>query len=181
MSRPSSNGSSSTDYTFNSEFYTHVFDLLIRLKANFLWPAMWGSFVPRPGRIFFTDDPRNQQLADDYGIVVSTSHHEPMQRASNEWKVDPNRGEWNWVENHEEVVAFMEEGVRRAGGNETYFTLGMRGTNDGPIAADDPIAVLREVFETQRGILKEVYGDETSANRECCFFSLLLLLYGRLC
>jgi hypothetical protein len=92
---PSNRSSSSTDYTFDSEFYTHVFDLLIRLKANFLWPAMWGSFVPRPGRIFFTDDPRNQQLADSYGIVVSTSHHEPMQRASNEWKVDPQHGEWN--------------------------------------------------------------------------------------
>ncbi|KAL2799446.1 hypothetical protein BJX66DRAFT_332933 [Aspergillus keveii] len=178
MSRPSSNGSSSTDYTFNSEFYTHVFDLLIRLKANFLWPAMWGSFVPRPGRIFFTDDPRNQQLADDYGIVVSTSHHEPMQRASNEWKADPNRGEWNWVENHEEVVAFMEEGVRRAGGNETYFTLGMRGTNDGPIEADDPIAVLREVFETQRGILKEVSGDETSANQAWTVYKEVMTYYA---
>jgi hypothetical protein len=104
-----------------------------------------------------------------------------MQRASNEWKVDPERGEWNWVENNEEVVAFMEEGVRRAGGNETYFTLGMRGTNDGPIEADDPIAVLEDVFEVQRGILKELYGDETSANRECCFFSLLVLLFGGLC
>ena len=80
------------DYTFSAEFYEHVFDLLVRLKANFLWPAMWGSFIPTPGRSFFTDDLRNQQLADDYGIVLSTSHTEPMQRASNEWKIDPTRG-----------------------------------------------------------------------------------------
>ncbi|KAL3488079.1 hypothetical protein BJX62DRAFT_253563 [Aspergillus germanicus] len=175
---PSNSSSSSTDYTFDSEFYTRVFDLLIRLKANFLWPAMWGSFVPRPGRIFFTDDPRNQQLADDYGIVVSTSHHEPMQRASNEWKLDPDRGEWNWVENHQEVVAFMEEGVRRASGNETYFTLGMRGTNDGPIEADDPIAVLEDVFETQRGILRKVYGDETAANQAWTVYKEVMTYYA---
>ncbi|KAL4881671.1 hypothetical protein BJY04DRAFT_218112 [Aspergillus karnatakaensis] len=151
------------DYTFDAEFYTHVFDLLVRLKANFLWPAMWGSFVPRPGRIFFTDDPRNQQLADDYGIVVSTSHHEPMQRASNEWKKDKARlGKWNWEENRENVVDFMEEGVRRAGDNETYFTLGMRGENDGPIEADDPIEVLRDVFSTQRELLDKYHPNETA-------------------
>ncbi|KAJ0414359.1 hypothetical protein BJY00DRAFT_318922 [Aspergillus carlsbadensis] len=170
--------SNTSNYTFDSEFYTHVFDLLVRLKANFLWPAMWGSFVPRPGRIFFTDDLRNQRLADDYGVVVSTSHHEPMQRASNEWKVGRDRGEWDWVGNREEVVGFMEEGVRRARGNETYFTLGMRGENDGPIEADDPIAVLGEVFETQRGILREVYGDETAANQAWTVYKEVMTYYA---
>lgn len=58
----------------NTEFYAHVFDLLLRLKANYLWPAMWSSFVPQPGRMFFKDDPRNHQLADDYGIIIGTSH-----------------------------------------------------------------------------------------------------------
>ncbi|KAL3464630.1 hypothetical protein BJX64DRAFT_298187 [Aspergillus heterothallicus] len=168
----------STDYTFNSEFYTHVFDLLIRLKANFLWPAMWGSFVPQPGRIFFTDDPRNQQLADDYGIVVSTSHHEPMQRASNEWKQDPSRGEWDYVNNNDEVVAFMEEGVRRAGGNETYFTLGMRGTNDGPIEADDPIAVLEDVFETQRDLIAKYHGNASAVNQAWTVYKEVMTYYA---
>ncbi|KAL5340451.1 hypothetical protein BJX70DRAFT_407142 [Aspergillus crustosus] len=151
-----------TDFTFDAEFYKHVFDLLVRLKANFLWPAMWASFIPAPGRIFFTDDPRNQQLADDYGIVVSTSHHEPMQRASNEWKLDTSFGKWNWEENKENVLNFMEEGVRRAGDNETYFTLGMRGENDGPIEADDPISVLREVFDTERDILDKYHVNKTT-------------------
>ncbi|RMZ48543.1 hypothetical protein CA14_009459 [Aspergillus flavus] len=149
------------DYTFNAEFYGHVFDLLIRLKANFLWPAMWGSFIPTPGRIFFTDDLRNQQLANDYGIVVSTSHTEPMQRSSNEWKKDPTPGGWDWVNNKENVIRFMEEGVRRAGDNETYFTLGMRGENDSPIEADDPIAVLEDVFSTQRELLAKYHGNDT--------------------
>lgn len=126
---------------------------------------MWASFVPKPGRIFFTDDPRNQQLADDYGIVVSTSHHEPMQRASNEWNKE-EKGQWDWVNNKENVVEFMEEGVRRAGNNESYFTLGMRGPNDGPIQADDPIKVLEDVFATERVILARYHGNETAANRK---------------
>ncbi|KAL4976388.1 hypothetical protein BDW66DRAFT_159759 [Aspergillus desertorum] len=138
--------SNTTDFTFNAEFYRHVFDLLVRLKANYMWPAMWGSFIPTPGRIFFTDDPRNQQLADDYGIVVSTSHAEPMQRAYIEWKENPAWGEWDFINNKENVTRFMEEGVKRAGTNETYFTLGMRGADDSPIQADDPIATLREVM-----------------------------------
>ncbi|KAE8365064.1 hypothetical protein BDV27DRAFT_144764 [Aspergillus caelatus] len=150
------------DYTFNAEFYEHVFDLLVRLKANFLWPAMWGSFIPTPGRSFFTDDLRNQQLADDYGIVLSTSHTEPMQCSPNEWKIEPTKGAWDWVNNKENVVKFMEEGVRRAGDNETYFTLGMRGENDSPIEADDPIAVLRDVFSTQRQLLAKYHGNNTS-------------------
>ncbi|OGM48831.1 hypothetical protein ABOM_003021 [Aspergillus bombycis] len=156
------NHSNVNGYIFNAEFYEHVFDLLVRLKANFLWPAMWGSFIPTPGRIFFTDDLRNQQLADDYGIIVSTSHHEPMQRASNEWTKDPTQGAWDWVNNKVNVVKFMEEGVRRAGDNETYFTLGMRGENDSPIEADDPIAVLRDVFSTQRDLLAKYHGNKTS-------------------
>ncbi|KAL2821236.1 hypothetical protein BJX63DRAFT_443666 [Aspergillus granulosus] len=170
--------SNTTDYTFNSEFYHHVFDLLVRLKANFLWPAMWGSFIPKPGRIFFTDDPRNQQLADDYGIVVSTSHHEPMQRASNEWKEDLSRGDWDWVNNNENVVAFMEEGVRRAGGTETYFTLGMRGTNDGPIEADDPIAVLKDVFTTQRGLIAMYHGNASAVKQAWTVYKEVMTYYA---
>ncbi|OLN96223.1 hypothetical protein CCHL11_04494 [Colletotrichum chlorophyti] len=166
-----------SNFTLDAEFYGHVFDLLVRLKANFIWPAMWANFVPKPGRIFFTDDPRNQQLADDYGIVVSTSHHEPMQRASNEWTKDP-KGEWDWVNNKENVVSFMEEGVRRAGNNETYFTLGMRGANDGPIQADDPIAVLEDVFATERQILAKYHGNETAANQVWTIYKEVATYYA---
>jgi hypothetical protein len=147
------------------EFYRHVFDMMLRLRANFLWPAAWKSFVPVPGNVFFTDDPGNMQLANDYGIVISTSHHEPMQRATNEWD-EATQGPWDWVNNKENVVAFMEEGVRRAGMNESYFTLGMRGPGDGPIQGDDPVGILEDVFETQREMLSDQYGTPSSANRE---------------
>ncbi|HWH72051.1 MAG TPA: glycosyl hydrolase 115 family protein, partial [Candidatus Sulfotelmatobacter sp.] len=63
---------------FNHSFYTNVFELLLRLKGNYLWPAMWDNS-------FATDDPLNAKLADEYGIVMATSHHEPMMRAWKEW------------------------------------------------------------------------------------------------
>ncbi|KAI8625534.1 glycoside hydrolase family 115 protein [Xylariaceae sp. FL1651] len=163
----------------DTEFYTHVFDMLVRLKANFIWPAMWESFVPWPGNIFFTDDPGNMQLADDYGIVVSTSHHEPMQRATNEWNLnEATTGPWDWEKNKANVTTFMEEGVRRAGNNETYFTLGMRGAGDGPIQADDPVAVLKDVFATQRQILADYYGNQSAANQVWTIYKEVATYYA---
>ncbi|KAF2830956.1 hypothetical protein CC86DRAFT_341463 [Ophiobolus disseminans] len=146
-------------YPLDTEFYAHVFDLLLRLKANYLWPAMWASTTPAPGNVFFTDDPGNMQLADDYGIVVSTSHHEPMQRATNEWNASET-GPWDWRLNKDNVTRFMEEGVRRMGNNESYVTLGMRGPSDSAIIGDDAIEILREVFEVERDIFKKVLGDQ---------------------
>jgi hypothetical protein len=139
--------------------------MMLRLRANFLWPAAWKSFVPIPGNVFFTDDPGNMQLADDYGIVVSTSHHEPMQRATNEWN-EAAKGPWDWRNNKANVVEFMREGVRRAGRNESYFTLGMRGPRDGPIEGDDPIAILKDVFETERQLISDQYGNSSAVNRK---------------
>ena len=59
---------------FNHVFYEKVFELMLRLKSNYLWPAMWGN-------AFYDDDSLNKQTADDYGIVIGTSHHEPLMRA----------------------------------------------------------------------------------------------------
>ncbi|KAJ0297597.1 hypothetical protein COL516b_010650 [Colletotrichum fioriniae] len=145
--------------SYNSEFYKKVFELLLRLKANFLWPAMWPGY-PNPGASFFTDDALNPQLAEDYGIAVSTSHHEPMQRMSNEWFADNPDGSWNWLTNKEKITAFFDEGVKRAKGRESYFTLGMRGEYDRKMKTDDPAAVVRDVIKTQRALIKQVHGRE---------------------
>ncbi|TEA15150.1 hypothetical protein C8034_v002614 [Colletotrichum sidae] len=144
---------------YNSEFYKTVFELLLRLKANFLWPAMWPGY-PNPGASFFADDSENAELANDYGIAVSTSHHEPMQRATNEWFAENPDGSWNWLTNKDKITKFFEEGVKRAEGLESYFTLGMRGEYDKGMKTDDPAAVVREVIKTQRAIIKEVHGRE---------------------
>jgi hypothetical protein len=153
-----------TRYPLDTEFYAHVFDLLLRLKANYLWPAMWSSFTPPPGNIFFTDDPGNQQLADDYGIVISTSHHEPMQRATNEWNVT-ELGPWDWSKNKDNITRFMDEGIARAGNNESYFTIGMRGLGDEAADTENAIEMLKDVFEVQRGILSKYRGSEADVNQ----------------
>ncbi|PCG90667.1 Hypothetical protein PENO1_098070 [Penicillium occitanis (nom. inval.)] len=143
--------------SFNSDFYEKVYELLLRLKANLLWPAMWSGF-PEPGQTFFTDDPLNHSIADKYGIVISTSHHEPMQRAMGEWRSNPI-GEWNWDTNKPVIKKYFEKGIKRAEGFESAITLGMRGASDGVIEAVDPKATLRDVIATQRGIIEDCYGE----------------------
>ena len=77
----------------NHACYTNTFELLLRLKADYLWPAMWGNS-------FATDDALNATLADDYGIVMGTSHHEPMMRAWKAWERAGNRkGSWDYSKN----------------------------------------------------------------------------------
>ncbi|KAK7408641.1 hypothetical protein QQX98_009205 [Neonectria punicea] len=142
---------------YNSKFYIKIFELLLRLKANFLWPAMWPGY-PNPGASFFVDDPDNQRLADEYGIVVSTSHHEPMQRLSNEWFSENPDGSWNWLTNREKIRQFFELGAERARDHESYFTLGMRGEYDKKMAGDDPAAVVQDVVKAQRNVFEKVYG-----------------------
>ncbi|KAJ6202244.1 hypothetical protein J3E72DRAFT_410946, partial [Bipolaris maydis] len=147
---------------YNSEFYKRVFELLLRLKANFLWPAMWFGY-PHPGNSFFMDDPLNQELADKYGIVVSTSHHEPMQRAMNEWfDVPYNEPEqsWNWIRNKDKITKYFAEGAQRASNFESVITIGMRGDGDREMGVENPQEVLKEVVSTQRNIINDVYGKE---------------------
>ncbi|KAH3999326.1 hypothetical protein HBI56_081370 [Parastagonospora nodorum] len=147
---------------YNSEFYKRVFELLLRLKANLLWPAMWFGF-PHPGNSFFVDDPLNQKLADEYGIVISTSHHEPMQRAMNEWFDTPYKqpeNSWIWVKNKEKITRYFEEGAQRAANFESLITIGMRGDGDREMNVENPQEVLKEVLATQRRTIKDAYGKE---------------------
>jgi hypothetical protein len=134
---------------FNHEFYVKVFELLLRLKGNYLWPAMWGS-------AFNEDDPLNPKLADEYGIVMGTSHHEPMLRAQQEWQRH-GKGPWNYNTNAGILRAFWEEGIQRNKNYESIVTIGMRGDGDLPMApADDMpanIALLERVVADQRAIL----------------------------
>ncbi len=103
---------------YNHRFYEKVFELLLRLKANYLWPAMWNS-------AFNEDDPENARLADEYGIVMGTSHHEPMLRAQQEWKRHGN-GPWDYSTNAEVLDKFWSEGIERNKNFESTITIGMR-------------------------------------------------------
>ena len=137
---------------------------------------MWFGY-PHPGQSFFVDDPLNQETADQYGIVVSTSHHKPMQRAANEWfskLYNEPDGSWSWLSNREKITKFFQEGAQRAQHFESYITLGMRGEGDRKVAGEDPLSILTDVLKTQRSLLKDAYGDETKPPRLCLRFQVLL-------
>ncbi len=135
----------------NHYCYEKVFELLLRNKANFLWPAMW---LPT---MFYVDDPLNPKTADEYGIVMSTSHHEPMTRAHNEWSMF-NGGEWNYVTNKEKLQEFWRQGIKRIGNYETVITVGMRGDGDEGMSEETAIDLLQNIIHDQRGIITEVTG-----------------------
>jgi hypothetical protein len=132
---------------YNHEFYTKVFELLLRLKANYLWPAMWNN-------AFNEDDPLNPQLADEYGIVMGTSHHEPMLRAQQEWKRH-GKGPWDYSANSDFLKGFWSEGVERNKKYESIITLAMRGDGDMPMTEDANIALLERIVADQRKIIGE--------------------------
>ncbi|HRG07226.1 MAG TPA: glycosyl hydrolase 115 family protein [Cyclobacteriaceae bacterium] len=140
---------------FNSKFYTNVFELILRLKGNFLWPAMWGQS-------FYTEDPLNPKLADEYGIVISTSHHEPMMRAHVEWQ-RANKGAWNYSSNEKALQEFWREGITRMGNYESIVTLAMRGDGDEPMSQESNIALLQRIVDDQRAILQDVTGKPATA------------------
>ena len=131
---------------YNHLFYTKVFELLLRLRGNYLWPAMWNS-------AFAADDPLNAKLADEYGIVMGTSHEEPMMCAEKEWK--PGDGPWNYVTNQARIDQFWRGCLQRDRDYEQVVTLGMRGHNDTPMSTGDNIALMENIVADQRRILQE--------------------------
>lgn len=130
---------------YNHQFYERVFELLLRLKANYLWPAMWNN-------AFNEDDPLNPKIADMYGIVMGTSHHEPMLRAQQEWK-RRGSGPWDYSVNSDVLKQFWTEGIERNKNYESIVTLGMRGDGDLPMTEGANIALLEKIVADQRGII----------------------------
>jgi len=137
---------------YNAQFYEKVFELLLRLKANFLWPAMWNN-------AFADDDPQNVILADEYGIVMSTSHHEPMMRADKEWNRH-GKGPWEYSKNSANLQQFWVDGVKRNQPYESIYTLGMRGQQDEPMSEGENIGLLEKIVSDQRKILGEAFGKD---------------------
>ncbi len=137
------------------EFYADVFELILRLRGNFMWPAMWGW-------AFYADDPLNSKTADDMGIVMGTSHHEPMARNHQEWARNPKAygGIWDYTKNKKELQRFFREGIERSKDNEDLITIGMRGDGDAALAGTDEenIKMMEGLFKDQRQIIRKVTG-----------------------
>ncbi len=108
----------------NSKAYAHIFELLLRLKANYMWPAMWDT-------AFNEDDPECPRLADEYGIVMGTSHHEPMMRAHKDYTRRKGLiGAWDYKTNPENIEKFFIDGIERNKNYDNLVTIGMRGDGD---------------------------------------------------
>lgn len=146
------------------EFYARVFELILRLRGNYLWPAMWMW-------TFYGDDPLNSPTANDMGVIMGTSHHEPMARNHQEWaRHRKEYGEWNYVTNQKVIDDFFREGIRRSKDNEDIVTIGMRGDGDTAMGAkeghddefvpDDAatIKLLEKIIKNQRDIIAKETG-----------------------
>lgn len=136
---------------FNHEFYGKVFELILRNKGNYLWPAMWG-------KAFHDDDPLNAKLADEYGVVIGYTHHEPMARAHVEWARYGN-GPWNYETNSTTLNKFWSDGIARLSDYESSVTLGMRGDGDEPMSDEANIQLMERIFRDQREILDKHHQD----------------------
>ena len=139
----------------NSKCYQHVFELLLRLKANYMWPAMWGS-------AFYDDDKENGILADKMGIVMGTSHHEPMALAQQDWKRRKGHGKWSFTTNHDEMMDFWRGGVERAKNWETMYTVGMRGDGDEAMEDKATVQLMEQIVKEQRQLLEKVTGKKAA-------------------
>ncbi len=132
------------------DFYAKVFELILRMKGNFLWPAMWGW-------AFYADDPLNSKTADEMGVIIGTSHHEPMARNHQEWaRHRRDYGAWNYQTNKEVLDRFFREGIERMKGTEDIVTIGMRGDGDEAMSAEADTKLLLDVVKNQRKIIQEV-------------------------
>lgn len=161
---------------FNHHFYERVFELLQRLRANYMWPAMWSN-------AFYADDSENSRLADEMGIIMGTSHHEPMARNHQEWaRHRRENGAWDYVTNQEVIDQFFREGVRRSKDNEDIITIGMRGDGDTAMGGKEGhdedfvpndefyIKLYEKIFRNQRQIIKEETG--RAANKRVQLWAL---------
>ena len=144
----------------NAKMYRHVFELLLRLKGNYLWPAMWASIFSEQGPGL-----ASAQLANELGVVMGMSHHEPCLRHGEEYRYLRGKESiygdaWNFISNREGIIKFWIDGLKRSGKFENVITVGMRGEQDTAIMGRDAtlkdnIELLRDVIKTQKDLIKK--------------------------
>ena len=137
-------------------FYQRVFELVLRLRGNMMWPAMWGW-------AFYADDAENEKTADEMGVVMSTSHHEPMARNHQEYARNRKGwGPWNYQKNKANLQKFFREGIERMKGTEQIVTIGMRGDGDEAMSAEADTKLMSQIINDQRKIIADVTGRKAS-------------------
>lgn len=137
-------------------FYQRVFELVLRLRGNMMWPAMWGW-------AFYADAPENEKTADEMGVVMSTSHHEPMARNHQEYARNRKGwGPWNYQKNKANLQKFFREGIERMKGTEQIVTIGMRGDGDEAMSEEADTKLMTNIINDQRKIIADVTGRKAS-------------------
>ena len=121
-----------------------------------MWPAMWGW-------AFYADDPENEKTADEMGVVMSTSHHEPMARNHQEYARNRKGwGPWNYQKNKTNLQKFFREGIERMKGTEQIVTIGMRGDGDEAMNEEADTKLMTNIINDQRKIIADVTGRKAS-------------------
>ena len=121
-----------------------------------MWPAMWGW-------AFYDDDSENEKTADEMGVVMSTSHHEPMARNHQEYARNRKGwGPWNYQKNKANLQKFFREGIERMKGTEQIVTIGMRGDGDEAMSAESDTKLMTNIINDQRKIIADVTGKKAS-------------------
>lgn len=139
---------------YSANAYKHLFQLLLRLRANMIWPGM------HEGTVAFYQVPGAMKVADSCGIVIGTSHCEPMMRNNvGEWN-KKERGAFNYITNKDGVQQYWTERLKEAGRNENFYTIGMRGIHDSSMEGvgknlKDKTYWLQTVINDQREMLKK--------------------------
>ena len=137
-------------------FYQRVFELILRLRGNMMWPAMWSW-------AFYADDAENEKTADEMGVVMSTSHHEPMARNHQEYARNRKGwGPWNYQKNKANLQKFFHEGIERMKGTEQIVTIGMRGDGDEAMSEEADTRLMTNIINDQRKIIADVTGKKAS-------------------
>ena len=130
-----------------------IFELMLRLRANYYWPAMHECTEP----FFLTEG--NREMAEKYGIYIGGSHCEPMASSTAvEW-YRRGKGEYDYVNNPNEVYKFWEERVKEISKQDILYTIGMRGVHDGQMngakTVEEQRKVLERVLVDQRTLLQK--------------------------
>jgi hypothetical protein len=164
---------------YNRQFYTNLFELILRLKGNYLWPAMWNN-------AFNEDDTNNPVLADEYGVVMGTSHQEPMLRAQKEWdrRYQKTLGNWNYYTQSNVLQQFWRDGISRNKNYESIITIGLRGENDTEMIPGGTDAqsmdLLTNIVSVQRSMIaQEVNADVTKVPQLWCAYKEVLAYYNQ--
>ena len=159
--------------------YKKVFQLLMRLRANALWPGMHEGTVP------FFKVPGAKEVADSCGIAVGTSHCEPLLRTNTEEWDKNERGAFNYFTNKENVQKYwaerLDEVRNSAGGN--LFTIGMRGIHDGSMEGaktmEQKLDGLQRVIDDQQDLIAKHIGDPSKQTQIFVPYKEVLQIYEK--